>query len=67
MARVVRAVGRMVVWVEAAAELSTIRSSRWDSTLPKPEVPKTEWPRTERTSPWLFGLPRPMPLVPMPA
>ena len=42
--RVVRAVGRIVVWVDAAAELSTISSSRWDSTLPNPEVPKTECP-----------------------
>ena len=67
MARDVRAVGRMVVWVEAAAELRTMSSSRWVSTLPTPEVPNTEWPRTDRTSPWLAGLPSPMPVVPIPA
>ena len=50
MARVVRAVGRMVVCVEAAAELSTIRSSRWKRKLPNPEVPNTECPSAENTS-----------------
>ena len=59
MANVVRAVGRIVVWVEAAAELSTMSSSRWDRTLPNPDVPNTEWPRTDRTSPWLFGVAEP--------
>ena len=67
MASEVRAVGRMVVWVEAAAELSTMRSSRCANTLPNVDVPNTEWPRTDSTSPWLAGLPRPIPLVPMPA
>ncbi len=64
---VVRAVGRIVVWVEAAAELSTIRTSSRARKTPKPEPPKTAVPRTESTSPTLFGLARPMPLVPMPA
>ena len=32
--RVVRAVGRMVVSVDAAAELSTISTSRWTATVP---------------------------------
>ena len=64
---VVRAVGRIVVWVEAAAELSTIRISRWESTLPNPEVPKTEPPSTFSTSPTFAGFPSPMPWVPTPA
>ena len=50
MASVVRAVGRMVVCVEAAAELSTISSSRWNRKLPNPDVPNTECPSAERTS-----------------
>ena len=29
--------------------------------------PKTEWPSTDRTSPWLEGLPSPIPVVPTPA
>ena len=65
--RVVRAVGRIVVWVEAAAELSTIRRSRWYRKFPKLDVPKTEWPMTEMTSLSLFGFPSPMPVVPRPA
>ena len=63
----VRAVGRIVVWVEAAAELSTMSSSSRDRKVPKPDPPKTAVPSTESTSPVLFGLARPMPLVPMPA
>ena len=39
---VVRAVGRIVVCVDAAAELSTISSSSLVRKLPKPEVPKME-------------------------
>src|ERR1700678_52533 len=65
--RVVRAVGRIVVWVDAAAELSTISSRRWYMNEPKPEVPKIEWPITESTSLSLAVFPRPMPLVPSPA
>src|ERR1017187_4469205 len=64
---VVRAVGRMVVWVDAAAELNTMSSNRWLRKLPKPDEPKMEPPRTESTSPWWAGLPRPTPLVPRPA
>ncbi len=66
MDSVVRAVGRIVVWVDAAAEESTIRISRWDRTLPSVPPPNTEVPRTDSTSPALFGLARPMPLAPMP-
>jgi hypothetical protein len=67
MDSVVRAVGRIVVWVEAAAELSTINRRRWVRTLAKPDVPKMEWPRTESTSPSLAEFRSPMPLVPIPA
>ena len=64
---VVRAVGRIVVWVDAAAELSTMRRSSLVRKLPKPEVPKMEVPRTESTSPLWFGFSSPIPVVPMPA
>jgi hypothetical protein len=44
----VRAVGRIVVWVEAAAEESTISSSsRWLRNVPTPDVPNTLLPWTE--------------------
>ncbi len=59
--RVVRAVGRMVVWVEAAAELRTISKSRWLRTLPKPDVPNTALPRPDSTSFWLGGIAEPHP------
>ena len=49
--RTVRAVGRMVVWVDAAAELSTARIT----SLPK-VLPRTSLPSTASTSPWLSGL-----------
>ena len=65
--KVVRAVGRMVVCVDAAAELSTISRSSWVRNDPNPDVPKTEFPSTLITSPELLGLPRPMPWVPTPA
>src|SRR5947207_14818440 len=65
--RVVRAVGRIVVWVDAAAEDSTISSSRWEKNEPTPELPKTRPPWMDRTSPALFRLPRPLPVVLIPA
>ncbi|HUY48996.1 MAG TPA: hypothetical protein VMV92_25300 [Streptosporangiaceae bacterium] len=64
--RVVRAVGRIVVWVEAAAELSTIRISSRDRNVPTPEVPKMAPPVTDSTSNWCAGLVRPTPLLPTP-
>src|ERR1700722_7719474 len=67
MDNVVRAVGRIVVCVDAAAELSTMRISRWERNEPNPLLPKTALPRTEITSTVLSLLPSPMPLVPMPA
>src|SRR5579864_7678777 len=65
--RVVRAVGRIVVWVDAAAELRTMSRSNLVMNQPIPDVPKTEVPKTLITSPELLGLASPMPLVPMPA
>ena len=64
---VVRAVGRIVVWVEAAAEESTISSSRWLRNVPRPDVPNTLLPWTDSTSPALATLPRPLPVVLIPA
>src|SRR5215475_11632077 len=54
--RVVRAVGRIVVCVEAAAEESTISSSRWVRTDPKPEWPNTASPWIDSTSPAFAGI-----------
>ena len=65
--RVVRAVGRIVVCVDAAAEDSTMSSSRWVRKEPKADVPKTRLPWTDSTSPALATLPRPLPVVLMPA
>src|ERR1017187_1801474 len=67
MDRVVRAVGRMVVWVDAAADDSTIRIRSRLRTVPKPLVPKMALPWTESTSKTLFGFCRPTPVVPTPA
>src|SRR5450631_1470855 len=67
IASVVRAVGRIVVWVEAAADESTIRVSSLVNTKPKPCAPKTALPRTVMTSLELSGLARPIPLSPTPA
>src|SRR5215472_16918970 len=64
---VVRAVGRIVVCVEAAAEDSTISSSRWLRNEPKPDVPNTALPWIDSTSPALLMFPRPLPVVPIPA
>ena len=65
---VVRAVGRIVVWVDAAAEDSTMRMQQVaEERCRTPPLPKTEVPRTEITSPTWAGLARPMPLVPIPA
>ncbi len=66
MDKVVRAVGRMVVRVDAAAELRTIRMRSLVSPAPMTLEPKTAWPSTDSTSPALSGLPRPIPLSPMP-
>jgi hypothetical protein len=57
----------MVVWVDAAAEVSTISTSSRARNTPNPALPKTALPSTEITSPVLLLLPSPMPVVPMPA
>src|SRR5450759_1863673 len=62
--KLVRAVGRMVVWVEAAAELSTMRISRCERNVPSQDVPNTAVPSTEMTSVTWLGLARPIPVAP---
>src|SRR5579872_4080118 len=64
---VVRAVGKNVVWVEAAAELSTMRISSRDRDVPSAEVPKIAPPVADSTSNWCAGFISPTPLPPMPA
>ena len=64
---VVRALGRIVVCVVAALELRTIRISSRLSTDPSDPWPNTAPPSTDSTSPWLLGLPSPIPCVPIPA
>src|SRR6478672_6425689 len=65
--RLVRAVGRIVVWVEAEAEVSTQIASRWTMIQPTAPPPKTWWPIAANTSSAFASLPRPMPEVPTPA
>src|SRR6202453_742997 len=60
---VVRAVGRIVVWVEAEAEVSTIRISRRTKEGPMPAPPKMALPRTDRSSNFYAGLARQIPFV----
>src|ERR1700712_3468198 len=64
--RLVRAVGRIVVWVDAEAEVSTQMASRWTMIQPTAPPPKTALPMAAKTSSALASLPRPMPLVPTP-
>src|SRR6478609_3395762 len=59
--RLVRAVGRMVVWVDAEAEVSTQMASRWTMIQPIAPPPKTWWPMAAKTSSALLTLPRPIP------
>src|ERR1700747_1199041 len=67
MDSVVRAAGKIVVWVDAAAELSTIKISSLDKTVPSPEVPKIALPVADSTSNWWSGVVSPTPLSPTPA
>src|SRR5665213_2054496 len=60
IASVVRAVGRIVVCVEAAADDSTISVSSFENTRPTPCEPNTAPPRTVMTSLELSGLARPI-------
>jgi hypothetical protein len=62
----VRAVGRIVVWVDAAAELSTMRISSRDKNVPSPDVPKIACPVTDSTSNSCAGFVSPQPVWPMP-
>src|SRR5579862_7454120 len=64
---VVRAVGRIVVCVDAAADVSTMKTNKWLKKDPKPDPPKTELPRTWSTSLELLWFCSPIPLVPIPA
>ncbi len=59
--RVVRAFGRIVVCVVAAADVSTMKMSRWLRTEPITELPKIAVPSTDRTSFWWAGFPSPTP------
>src|SRR5215469_15965558 len=63
---VVLAVGRIVVCVEAAAELRIIKNSNLATKAPNPVVPNTEPPSTDSTSNVWAGFWRPIPFVPMP-
>lgn len=67
MEKTVLARGRMVVWAEANAEVSTIRISSLDRNSPVPWLPNTASPSPENTSSALSALPSPMPEVPTPA
>src|SRR5262245_28457066 len=64
---VVRAVGKIVVCVEAAAEDRIIRKSNRVKNPPNPDEPKIALPSGENTSPWWSGLASPTPLAPIPA
>src|SRR6478735_6008516 len=65
--RLVRAVGRIVVWVDAEAEVSTQIASRWTMIQPTAPPPNTWCPMAANTSSALFTLPRPMPWALTPA
>ena len=65
--RLVRAVGRMVVCVDAEAEVSTQIASRLTMIQPTAPPPKTSWPIAANTSSALSTLPSPMPLSLTPA
>ncbi len=67
MERVVRAVGRIVVCVEAAAEVSTMKMSRWYIVLPKNEFRRSTSRGCSACRRRCRGWPSPMPLSPTPA
>ena len=64
---VVRAVGRIVVCVDADAEVSTEMISSASKIRPPRSSPNTAGPMALKTSSALASLPRPMPVVPTPA
>src|SRR5208283_1214723 len=61
MERTVRAVGRIVVCVDAAADESTMSSNRCAKTEPIQADPNTAVPCTDSTSVRCAGFARPMP------
>src|SRR3954453_3669431 len=63
----VRAVGRIVVWVDADADVRIDAESRSRAILPSPESPNRAGPMAAKTSSALSGFPRPTPVVPTPA
>src|SRR3954454_20612829 len=63
----VRAVGRIVVCVEAEADVRIDADSRSRAIFPSPESPNRAGPMAANTSSALSGLPRPIPVVPTPA
>ena len=64
---VVRAVGRIVVCVDADAEVSTEITSSASIRWPEAESPKTVVPSARKTSSAFSSLPSPTPSVPTPA
>src|SRR3954466_15032699 len=62
--RVVRAVGRMVVWVEADAEVRIDAESRSRAILPSPESPNRAGPIAAKTTSAMPGSPSPTPAAP---
>src|SRR3954447_20611813 len=65
--RLVRAVGRIVVWVDADADVSTQTASRCTMIQPTAPPPKTSCPMAAKTSSALSTLPSPMPWAETPA
>src|SRR5882757_9760205 len=63
----VRAVGRIVVWVDAEADVSTLISSSASNSLPIVLSPNTAGPIALNTSPALSWFARPIPELPVPA
>src|SRR4051794_19803387 len=64
---VVRAVGRIVVCVDAEAEVRIDADSSRRPTWPRAVSPNRAGPIAANTSSAFSGLPRPMPVVPTPA
>ncbi len=62
-----RAVGRIVVWVDAEAEVRTVILRKNTMTAPTTPPPNTTEPIPAKTSSALSGLPIPMPVEPTPA
>lgn len=67
MESVVRAVGRIVVWVEADADVRMEIASRSKPTLPSNPSPYSVGPIALNTSEALLALPSPIPWPPTPA